>query len=75
MPTLSIYFLLELDTSKTFFQHVINEWNKLNSTMSYNIPDNALLNFITPVERKIFNINDLLGVKILKTEIRCMSPS
>ena len=43
--------------------------------MSYNIPDNALLNFITPVERKIFNINDLLGVKILKTEIRCMSPS
>ena len=62
-------FLLELNTSKTFFPHVINEWNKLDpnihSSSTYNIFCNALLKFIRPVERKIFNINDPFGIQML----------
>ena len=35
-----------------------------NST-SYNLFRNALLKFIRPAQRKIFNINDSVGVKLL----------
>ena len=54
---------------KSFFPHVIKEWNKLDpnfsSSSNYHIFHNALLKFIRPVERKIFNINDPFGIKML----------
>ena len=37
----------------SFFPHVINEWNKLDQK------------FRRPIEKKIFNINDLFGIKML----------
>ena len=53
----------------SFIPNVINEWNKLDtvirSSTSYNLFRNTLLNFIRPVQRKTFNINDSVGVKLL----------
>ena len=65
-----MYFLAELNTSKIlFFPHVINEWNKLDLNIrcfsNYHIFRNALLKFIRPIEKTIFNINDLFGIKML----------
>ena len=52
-----------------FIPNVINEWNKLDpdirSSTSYHIYRNKLLKFIRPVQRKTFNINDTVGVKLL----------
>ena len=55
-PIFSMYFLVELNTSKIlFFPHVINEWNKLDLNIrcfsNYHIFRNALLKFIRPVEK------------------------
>ena len=62
-----MYFLLELTTSKTIFS--IFECNKLDanirSSSTYHIFRNALLKFIRSAEKKIFNINDPLGIKML----------
>ena len=53
----------------SFIPNVINEWNKLDpvirSSTSYNLFCNTLLNFIRPVQRKTFNINDSVGFKLL----------
>ena len=53
----------------SFFPHFINEWNKpdlnIRSSSNYHIFPNALLKFIRPVERKIFNINDPFETKML----------
>ena len=54
----------------SFFLHVIiNECNKLDpnisSSSNYDIFCNALLKFIRPVERKVFNINVPYGIKII----------
>ena len=54
----------------SFIPNVINEWNKLDpdnrSSTSYNLFCNTLLKFIRPAQRKTFNINDSVGVKLLK---------
>ena len=53
----------------SFILNVINEWKKLgpdiSSSTSYNVFCNALLKFIKPVQRKTFNINDSVGLKLL----------
>ena len=53
----------------SFIPSVINEWNKLDpdirSSTSYNLFRNTLLKFIRPAQRKTFNINDSVGVKLL----------
>ena len=53
----------------SFIPNVINEWNKLHpdirSFTSYNLFCNTLLKFIRPIQRKTFNINDSVGVKLL----------
>ena len=53
----------------SFIPNVINEWNKLDpdirSSTSYNLFRNTLLKFIRPAQRKTFNINDSVGVKLL----------
>ena len=53
----------------SFIPNVINEWNKLDtdirSSTSYNLFCNTLLKFTRPVQRKIFNINDSVGIKLL----------
>ena len=53
----------------SFIPTVSNEWNKLDpdihSSTSFNLFCNTLLKFIRPVQRKIFNINDSVGVKLL----------
>ena len=51
----------------SFIPNVINEWNKLDirSSTSYNLFLNTLLKFIRPAQRKTFNINDSVGVKLL----------
>ena len=53
----------------SFFPHVINKWNKLDpnicSSSNYHLFCTALLKFIRPVKRKIFNINDPFGIKLL----------
>ena len=53
----------------SFIPNVINEWNKLDpdirSSTSYNLFRNKLLKFIRPVQRRTFNINDSVGVKLL----------
>ena len=47
----------------------IYEWNKLDpdilSSASYNLFRNTLLKFIRPAQRKKFDINDSVGVKLL----------
>ena len=49
--------------------NVINKWNKLDpdirSSTLYNLLRNALLKFIRPAQRKTFNINDSVVVKLL----------
>ena len=59
----SVYF------TNSFIPNVINKWNKLNpdicSSTSYNLFRNTLWKFIRPVQRKTFNINDSVGVKLL----------
>ena len=53
----------------SFIPNVINKWNKLDpdirSSTSYNLFRNTLLKFIRPAQRKTFNINDSVGVKLL----------
>ena len=53
----------------SFIPNVIYEWNKLDpdirSSVSYNLFRNTLLKFIRPLQRKTFNINDSVGVKLL----------
>ena len=53
----------------SFIPNVINKWNKLDpgirSSTSYNLFRNALLKFIRPAQRKTFNINDSVAVKLL----------
>ena len=53
----------------SFIPNVINEWNKLDpgihSSTPYNLFRNTLLKFARPVQRKAFNINDSVGVKLL----------
>ena len=53
----------------SFIPNVIYEWNKLDpdirSSASYNLFHNTLLKFIRPLQRKTFNINDSVGVKLL----------
>lgn len=50
----------------SFLPHIINEWKKLDpnirSSGNY-IVRNAFLTLLRPAERKIFNINDPLGIK------------
>ena len=57
----------------SFIPNVINEWDKLDpdicSSTSYSVFRNTLLKFIRPVQRKIFNINVSVGVK-LSTRLR-----
>ena len=49
--------------------NVVNEWNKLDpgirSSTSYNLFRDTLLKFIRPAQRKTFNINDSVGMKLL----------
>ena len=51
------------------FPNVINEWNKLDpdirSSTSYILFRNTLLKFIRPTQRKTFDINDSVGIKLL----------
>ena len=53
----------------SFIPNVINEWNKLDPDIgnptSYNLFRNTLLRFVRPAERKTFNINDSVGIKLL----------
>ena len=53
----------------SFIPNVIYEWNKLDpdicSSASYNLFLNTLLKFIRPLQRKMFSINDSVGVKLL----------
>ena len=53
----------------SFIPNVINEWNELDpgirSSTSYNLFQNTVLNFIRHVQRKTFNIDDSVGVKLL----------
>ena len=69
IATLSMYFLAKLNISKTFFSHLINEWNKLDpnicSFSNYYIFCDAMLKIKRPVEREIFSINDPIGIKML----------
>ena len=54
----------------SFIPNVIYEWNKLDpdirSSASYNLFGNTLLKFIRPVPTKTFNINDSVGVQLLR---------
>ena len=53
----------------SFIPNVINGWNKLDrdirSSTSYNLFRNTFLKFIRPAQRKTFNINDSVRVKLL----------
>ena len=67
-----IWSLASLNISRTLFipnPNVINEWNKLDSDIrsssSYNLFCKTLLKFIRPVQKKTFNINDSVKVKLL----------
>ena len=57
----------------SFIPNVINGWDKLDpdicSSTLYSLFRNTLLKFIKPVQRKIFNINVSVGVK-LSTRLR-----
>ena len=57
----------------SFLPYVIKERNKLDpnkhSCQSYESFCKALLNFIRPSEKKIFNIQDQVGIKLL-TKLR-----
>ena len=64
-----IRFLANLNISRTFIPSVVNERNKLDrgihSSSSYSLFRKTLLKLIRPVQRKTFNINDSIGVKLL----------
>ena len=51
-----------------FFSSAINEWNKIDleihNSASLRIFKKHLLNFIRPYSNNVFNINDLLGLKL-----------
>ena len=53
----------------SFIPNVIYEWNKLDphirSSASYNLSRDTLLKFISPAQRKTFNVNDSVAVKLL----------
>ena len=53
----------------SFIPNVIYEWSKLDpdigSSTSYNLFRNTFMKFIRSVQRKTFNINDSVGVKLL----------
>ena len=53
----------------SFIPNVIYEWNKLDPgiccSASYSLFRNTLLRFIRPAQRKTFNINGSVGVKLL----------
>ena len=49
----------------SFIPNVNNEWNKLDPDIRRYYFVIHLLTFIRPVQRKIFNINDSVGVKLL----------
>ena len=51
----------------SFVPNVINEWNELDPDIrsSSTLFRNTLLKFIGPAQRKTFNINDSVGVKLL----------
>ena len=53
----------------SFSPSVINDWNKFDSktrnSTSYLNFINPLINFVRPLENKIFNIHDEVGVKLL----------
>ena len=55
---------------KSFFPHVIKEWNKvdpnISSSSNHNIFWNTLLKSIRPNERNIFNINDSFGIMLTR---------
>ena len=57
----------------SFIPSVINEWSKVDldirSSSSYNLFCNTLLKFIRPAQRKTFNKNDSVGVRLL-TKLR-----
>ena len=61
----------------SFIFNVINEWNKLDpdihSSTSYNLFCNTSLKFIRPIQRKTFNINNSVGVKLLIRLRLCFS--
>lgn len=52
----------------SFFRYVINESNNLNPNIprssNYNTFHYALLKFIKPVEREIFNSNDPFAIRL-----------
>ena len=56
---------------KNPFTPIINKWNKLDpdihSSTSYNLFRNTLLKFTRPAQRKTFNINYSVGIKLLKS--------
>ena len=53
----------------SFIPNVIYEWNKLDphirSSASYNLSRDTLLKFISPAQRKTFDVNDSVAVKLL----------
>ena len=49
----------------SFFPSVISKWNKLDLEISLEIFKKHLLNFIRPNSNNAFNINSLLGLKLL----------
>ena len=53
----------------SFILNVINEWNKLDpdirSSALYKLFSNTLLKFTKPVQRKTFNFNYSVGIKLL----------
>ena len=48
----------------SFIPNVINEWNKLDPDIRSSYFVMHLLKFIRPVQRKIFNIDDSVGIKL-----------
>ena len=61
-PNSSMYFLVELNTSKILFLHMLlmNGIKLIQTFVAL-----VIIKFIRPIERKIFNINDPFGIKIL----------
>ena len=57
----------------SFIPNVINEWNKLDpdicSSTFYNLFRKTLLKFVRPAQRKTFNINDSVAVKLLRLRL------
>ena len=65
-----MYFFVKVNTSKTLFFHMLllNGINLIQTFVAliiFYFFHNAFLKFIRPVERKIFNIDDPFGIKML----------